>query len=339
MIFVRGLIKDFVTYKTREGLLGALAGLVHRKKTVTRAVDQMEFEIAEGEMVGYLGPNGAGKSTTIKMLTGILRPSAGTIQVAGFHPAVDRVRYVRHIGVVFGQRTQLWWDLAVVESFQLLGRIFEIPKADYQRRMGELTELLSLQEFLNTPVRKLSLGQRMRCDLAASLLHKPKILFLDEPSIGLDVLGKARMREFLLEMNRREKVTVLLTTHDLDEMEKLCTRVILIDHGRKRFDGQWQDLVDRYAPNRRILAEVESELTADQQRALAQVGLTAKQADDGKIEISYGRREISAARAIEALLKILTVRDLRLEEPGIESVIHEMEARKELQSTPEEAIA
>jgi ABC-2 type transport system ATP-binding protein len=330
MIRVSQLTKDFVTYKTREGMLGAIAGLFHRRRSVTRAVDQMEFAIDVGEMVGYIGPNGAGKSTTIKMLTGILRPTSGDIEVAGFVPAVDRQRYVRHIGVVFGQRTQLWWDLAVVESFNLLGRIYEIPKSTFHRRMGELTDLLGLEEFLDTPVRKLSLGQRMRCDLAASLLHRPRILFLDEPSIGLDVLGKARMREFLRDINQRERVTVLLTTHDLNEMEKLCSRIILIDHGRKLFDGDLSELVDRYVPQRRIIAEVESIPGQETREYLGSIGIETRDGDAGRVEFSYSRKDMPATKAIEALMSRVPIRDLRLEEPGIESVIHEMDARHEL---------
>jgi ABC-2 type transport system ATP-binding protein len=333
MIRVTNLTKDFITYKTREGMLGAIAGLIHRKRTVTRAVDAMTFNIGEGEMVGYIGPNGAGKSTTIKMLTGILRPTSGEIEVAGFNPSIERRRYVRHIGVVFGQRTQLWWDLAVVESFNLLGRIFEIPRDEYRRRLGELSELLGLAEFLDTPVRKLSLGQRMRCDLAASLLHRPKILFLDEPSIGLDVLGKSRMREFLLDINQRERVTVLLTTHDLDEMELLCRRIILIDHGHKLFDGDVTELVDRYAPHRRIVAEVESIPEPDHLAEMEQLGIRTKQLEAGRFEFAYNRREMTAARAIEIVMGRAAIRDLRLVEPGIESVIREMDSRRELRQT------
>jgi ABC-2 type transport system ATP-binding protein len=335
MIQVSALTKEFVSHKTGEGVLGALVGLVKRTRSVTVAVDRMDFSIGEGEMVGYIGPNGAGKSTTIKMLTGILRPTSGEITVAGFVPALQRRKYVRHIGVVFGQRTQLWWDLAVVESFHLLGKIYEIPTAEYRKRLGELSELLGLAEFLNTPVRKLSLGQRMRCDLAASLLHKPRILFLDEPSIGLDVLGKAKMRDFLLDINQREKVTVLLTTHDLDEMERLCRRIILIDHGRKLFDGDMMELVDRYAPNRRIIAEVESVPEGDIREALLAGGIETRDLEDGKIEFSYNRQTLSAARAIEQVLARVPVRDLRLEEPGIESVIHAMDQRHEFQVPPQ----
>ena len=213
IIEVKDLTKEFRTFRRREGVLGALQNLFVREHVTVRAVDHVSFAIEPGEMVGYIGANGAGKSTTIKVLTDILVPTSGHVVSNGFVPYRERRRYTKHIGVVFGQRTQLWWDIAVIESFKLLKEIYEIPERDYRQRLDMFSDLLNLREYLHTPVRKLSLGERMRCDLAASLLHNPPLLFLDEPTIGLDVVAKDRIREFMKEVNRTEGTTVLLTTH------------------------------------------------------------------------------------------------------------------------------
>ncbi len=219
-------------------------GRLRRTAHEVRAVDGLSFEIRRGEMVGYIGPNGAGKSTTIKMLTGILVPSAGRLSVAGLDPSRDRVELTRRIGVVFGQRTTLWWDLPLRDSFELLRRIYRIEPARYRANLAEFTELLDLAHLLDTPVRQLSLGQRMRGDIAAALLHDPEILYLDEPTIGLDVVSKGRLREFLRRVNQERQVTLLLTTHDLQDIEQLCSRVMVIDHGTLVYDGSLPGLHD-----------------------------------------------------------------------------------------------
>jgi len=241
LIKVRDLTKDYRLIRKREGVKGGLIDLVRPRHELLRAVESVSFDIPAGQMVGYIGANGAGKSTTIKMLTGILTPTSGTVTVGGLVPWKQRLQYTRHIGVVFGQRTQLWWDLAVVESFRLLKKIYEVDDATYDRQMKIFNELLEVDQFLHQPVRKLSLGQRMRCDLAAALLHRPRVLFLDEPTIGLDVLAKENVRVFLREICEREGVTVILTTHDLGDIEQLCKRVIIIDKGRVHFDGELDD--------------------------------------------------------------------------------------------------
>ena len=212
----------------------------------------MSFSIEKGEMVGYIGPNGAGKSTSVKMLTGILVPTSGQIRINGFVPHKQRRHYVKTIGVVFGQRTQLWWDIAVIESFKLLRRIYDVSQQDFERRMGLFDEILGIREYLHTPVRKLSLGERMRCDLAAALLHNPPLLFLDEPTIGLDVVAKDHIRQFLRAINREFRTTVLLTTHDLDDIEELCRRIMIIDHGKLLYDGQLSDLKSRLLRTKQI---------------------------------------------------------------------------------------
>ncbi|MGB7765970.1 MAG: ATP-binding cassette domain-containing protein, partial [Candidatus Acidiferrales bacterium] len=237
LIDVRELSKDFRTFKRREGVWGSIQNLFVRDYITVKAVDRVSFAVERGEMVGYIGPNGAGKSTSIKMLTGILMPSSGEARVNGFLPYKQRRQYVKSIGVVFGQRTQLWWDIAVVESFKLLRRIYEVSEKDFRERMEKFNEILGIQDYLFTPVRKLSLGERMRCDLAAALLHNPPLLFLDEPTIGLDVVAKDQIRKFLRAINREFQTTVLLTTHDLDDIEELCRRIMIIDHGRLLYDG------------------------------------------------------------------------------------------------------
>ena len=246
LIEARGLTKVFKLFRRREGVSGAFRDLFVREYRNLRAVDGIDFVVEEGEMVGYIGANGAGKSTTIKMLTGILVPTSGTVVVKGYVPHKDREVYTRNIGVVFGQRSQLWWDIAVIESFKLLRRIYDIPQEEYDQRLKKFDDILELSPLLHLPVRKLSLGQRMRCDLTAALLHNPAILFLDEPTIGLDVLAKSKIRDFLKEINKEYKTTVILTTHDLGDIEALCPRVAIIDRGKMLYDGSLENLYSQW---------------------------------------------------------------------------------------------
>lgn len=242
VITVDNISKTYKVAKRNAGFKEACRSLFHREYEEIRALDHISFRIGDGEMVGYIGPNGAGKSSTIKILSGILTPDGGTCTVNGKVPWKDRVSYVKQIGVVFGQRSQLWWDVPVIDSFELLRDIYSIPHSTYAENLEELTELLALSELLKTPARQLSLGQRMRCEIAASLLHSPRLLFLDEPTIGLDAVSKLAVRDFILKQNQLHKTTVILTTHDMQDIEALTRRILLIGKGRILLDGSPEEL-------------------------------------------------------------------------------------------------
>jgi len=314
-----------------EGRFSAVRSLITRQMKETRAVDGVSLAIDEGEMVGYLGPNGAGKSTTIKMLTGILVPTSGTATVAGVVPWADRTANARNIGVVFGQRSQLWWDLPLDESLRLIGKMYDVEPARYRRNRAMLVELLDMASFLATPVRQLSLGQRMRGDLAAAVLYEPPVLFLDEPTVGLDVVAKERMRGFIEEINRARKTTVLLTTHDLDDVERLCKRILIIDHGKVLFDGATHELIQRYAPYRLL------EITVDGagQDALREVvddppaGVRVRSHDGQVATFEVDPATAPVAEVIGELSARVPVVDLGVREPAMDGIIREIyEARE-----------
>ncbi len=293
-------------------------GVLRRERHEVRAVDGISFEVARGEMVGYIGPNGAGKSTTIKMLTGILVPSGGRLRVAGIDPSAERTRLARRIGVVFGQRTTLWWDLPLRDSYELVRRMYRVPSARYHENLARCVELLDLGKLLEVPVRQLSLGQRMRGDIAAALLHDPEVLYLDEPTIGLDVVSKAKVREFLRDVNAEHGTTVLLTTHDLTDIEQLCRRVMVIDHGRLVHDG---DLAGLHA-----IGESERTLVVDFERELPPVRIEGARA----VRIEGPRQWLafpasgSAAPLVAELAARYPLVDLSVREPAIEDVIARM---------------
>lgn len=259
MIEVRGLTKEYTIVKKSPGLTGAIKGLFVRDYTVKRAVDDINFSINQGELVGYIGANGAGKSTTIKMLSGILTPSSGEVKVNGIIPYEQRKKNAQSIGAVFGQRTQLFWDIAVRESYSLLKHIYQIPDKQHKDTLEMFTEVLNLGPLLGTPVRQLSLGQKMRCELAAAFLHNPSIVYLDEPTIGLDVAVKTRIRAFIKEMNKLHQTTVLLTTHDMQDIEEICNRIIIIDEGKVLYDGSLASIKERFGQKRVIHFELELE--------------------------------------------------------------------------------
>jgi ABC-2 type transport system ATP-binding protein len=323
IIQVENLSKHFKVAKTRPGMLGALAGLIRRQYRTIRAVDQVTFSVAPGELVGYLGPNGAGKSTTIKMLAGLLVPTDGKLEVDGRVPWRDRRHYVGDIGAVFGQRTTLWWDLPVIESLQLLKHIYRIQTPQFEDNLKEFRQLLELDPFLEVPVRSLSLGQRMRADLCAALLHQPKLLFLDEPTIGLDVVAKERIRRFIRHVNQQRGVTMVLTTHDLSDVERLCRRVMIIDHGRLLYDGQLEELRSRFGGKRELQVEF-SQPYAD----ISIEGAVLFQADGNRAIFRFNRQDVSASTLIGRLSKKYRIRDLTVREPDIESTIRRIYEEK-----------
>jgi ABC-2 type transport system ATP-binding protein len=327
LIEVRELSKHFRTFRRREGVWGAIQNLVVRDYAWVKAVERISFEIQPGEMVGYIGPNGAGKSTTIKMLTGILVPTSGELRSNGFVPWRQRKEYVKSIGVVFGQRTQLWWDIAVIESFRLLRRIYGVSQRDFDERMELFNQVLGIADYLHTPVRKLSLGERMRCDLAAALLHNPPLVFLDEPTIGLDVVAKDHIRQFLREINRLYRTTILLTTHDLDDIEELCRRVMIIDHGRLLYDGPLELLKQKLLRIKQVKFVLKDSdavpmlRTAADSGSLGSIGLALEQVDELTYRIRFDRMSHSTADLVRHILAAVEVRDLLIEDEPIEEIV------------------
>ncbi|PYI50636.1 ABC transporter ATP-binding protein [Paenibacillus flagellatus] len=340
-IKVQKLRKQFQVQKSREGLKGALRDLFKREYTTVTAVKDISFAIPKGEICGYIGENGAGKSTTIKMLTGILVPTSGEIEVGGFVPYKEREKFVRRIGVVFGQRSQLWWDIGVIESFQLLRKVYRVGEKEYKLRLDELTERLQLGDLLNRPVRKLSLGQRMRCELAASLLHNPDILFLDEPTIGLDIVVKTEIREFLKSMNRRYGTTILLTTHDLQDIEALCSRVIMLDDGNIIYDGNLDELKTRWGKGRELSFRLQTPVALDDLERLTEgLGVAWSKENDltAKAWVPFEAAPVSVV--LSRVVGAIEVGDVSILEPNTDDIVREIykagsaETRGESTSSP-----
>jgi ABC-2 type transport system ATP-binding protein len=319
---VERLVKTFRVARHHRGFLGAFRNLVEREFRDVRAVDGISFAIQPGEMVGFVGPNGAGKSTTIKMLTGILLPTAGEIVVDGLVPSRRRKEVARRIGVVFGQRSQLWWDLPLIESLELLRHVYRVPLDRYRANLEEFRALLELDPFLQTPVRQLSLGQRMRGDLAAALLHDPAIVYLDEPTIGLDVVAKHRIRGFLRRINQERGVTVLMTTHDVADLEQLCSRLLIIDHGRLVYDGGLAAIRDRFGVERTLVVDLADDATP----AVPLVVPAAREvrADGPRRWLRFSRSDTTAADLIAAVMSRYRVQDVSVEEPEIEAIIRQI---------------
>jgi len=321
MIEVTHLNKTFRQLTPKNGPFQTVRMLFSRDYVYKQAVRDISFHIDAGEFVGYIGPNGAGKSTTIKMMCGILHPTSGTVRIAGESPHQSRRNVTRRLGVLFGQRTNLWWDLPVRDSFDIIAAMYSIDGAQQQSRLGELTELLELAEFMDTPVRKLSLGQRMRADIAAALLHDPEVLFLDEPTIGLDISAKRSIRGLLARLNRELGKTILLTTHDMDDIEQLCSRVIVINHGQLGFDGTTEAL------RQRIGLPTVIHLTY---RSLVEVAelpsplLTLVGREDNRLSVSCNREELRPMEALRLLECFGPIEDVRMEEPNFEDVIEQL---------------
>jgi ABC-2 type transport system ATP-binding protein len=309
VIEVRGLRKEFV--------VRVRAGRFRRMKRVVTAVDGIDLTVRRGEMIGYIGPNGAGKSTTLKMLTGVLTPSSGEVRVCGFTPVPQRTRLALRIGVVFGQRSQLWWDLPLRDSFDLLRHIYRVPGAEHATRLRRCRTLLDLDGFLDVPVRQLSLGQRMRGELTAALLHRPEVLFLDEPTIGLDVVSRQAVRSFLAELGRAGDTTLLLTTHDLADIERLCRRLVVIDHGRVVHDGSIEALHARYGSRRLVVADLDEPMA--EAPVLAGAPLLRTEADGRRLV--FACESATASAVVAGLAQVVALRDIAIVEPDIEDVV------------------
>lgn len=315
VIEVKNIVKEFKISKKERGLIGSLKHIIRPKYETLRAVDGISFNIEKGEIVGYIGPNGAGKSTTVKMMSGILTPTSGEILINGISPYKERKRVVKNIGVVFGQRSQLNWDLRLGETFELLKRIYQIDDKTYTENMKIMDEILEINKLIDIPVRQLSLGQRMRGDLAASMLHSPSILFLDEPTIGLDVDGKYSIRKFIKEINRSKGTTIILTTHDLGDIEELCDRIIIINKGIIIEDGSLKELIERIAPYRYLKVEFYEEKRIT--HPMAEITAT----NGSMTTYRFWKKDITAAKLIEDISQIAPIKDVSLEEADIDDII------------------
>jgi len=329
-IVVENLTKAYRTFARRQGLLGAALDLVNRQYSRTVAVNSVSFEVGRGEIVGYIGANGAGKSTTIKMLTGILRPTSGSAVINGLVPWEQRKRHARNIGVIFGQRTQLYWDIAVIETLNLLRKIYRVSKSDYDRRLEELTSLLDLAPLLTKPTRKLSLGERMRCDFAASMIHDPPILFLDEPTIGLDVSAKFRVRDAIRHFASARGKTVLLTTHDLADIEDLCERIIIIDKGGIIFDGLIRDIKGKMGKTRRAVIDFHGQVSTYTVSHLFEgKPLELEQITPEQVGLSFEVEAIAPSDLVRTLLSRFSVKDIVLKGPDLSDIVRRIYDGKE----------
>jgi ABC-2 type transport system ATP-binding protein len=322
VIYLDNLSKTYLVPEREAGLLAAAKSLVRRRQRAIKAVDQVSFAVASGEIVGFLGPNGAGKTTTLKMLAGLLHPTSGVGRVLDYKPWQRKREFLRAITLVMGQRNQLSWDIPASDSFELNRVIYRVPLDEYRQTLGELSELLELGPLVNKPVRNLSLGERMKCEIAAALLHRPRVLFLDEPTIGLDVTAQRRIREFIREYNQRHNATILLTSHYMADVEALCQRVVVIHHGRILFDGPLTDVVTRFSPHKTITVDLEHPVATPDDAALGEV----INHSEGRLVLRVPKAE--TAKVAGRLLAALPVSDLTIEDPPIEEVIEQLFAQE-----------
>lgn len=323
MIDVTNLSKEYRILERKPGFLSSVSSLFYRDYKNVLAVDDISFHVNAGEIVGFIGPNGAGKSTTIKMLTGVIMPTGGSISINGLDPKQDRKKHAQQIGVVFGQKSQLWWDIPVLESYKLLKSVYKINNDNFNNNMDIFNNLLQIDEIKNQPVRQLSLGQRMKADFVASLLHDPKLLFLDEPTIGVDIVSKQKIREFILEVNRKKNVTVLLTTHDIKDIEELCQRVIIIDYGKILFDGSISDLKNNFEEEQIVAITFEDnhkDISIPKTRIIKREGNT--------IYFSFLKDENTTASLIKYITTHYTILDISIKDEGIESIIKSIYEKK-----------
>ncbi len=322
IIKVENLRKHFKRQKRKKGFRGALESLFSRKYETIKAVESISFEIEKGEIIGYIGPNGAGKSTTIKMLVGILVPTSGSVKVNGLVPHENRIENARRMGVVFGQRTQLWWDIPVSESFNLIRHMYDIPESQYRDNLNLFSKILGIDEFINAPVRQLSLGQKTRADLCMAFLHNPDILYLDEPTIGLDVVVKENVREFIRNINQDRGTTIILATHDMSDIEKLSSRVMVIDHGRIMYDGSLDKLKTEYGSEELLTVEAQSSISGIDE--LKGFDLLECETDGNRLTVKYDRRKTSSSVILKWLMDRNEIKDFLVKETEIEEVIRKM---------------
>ena len=318
IICVKNLCKSYKVAKRNSGFLNAVKSFFKREYKIVNAVKDVTFTIEKGEIVGYIGPNGAGKSTTIKMLSGILQPDGGSIKIDGMNPVTDRKKYVKEIGVVFGQKSQLWWDIPAVDSFDLLRDIYEIPNEEYVKTRDELVSLLKIEEVIKLPVRQLSLGERMKCELVASLLHNPKILFLDEPTIGLDAVSKVVVRDFIKKINKEKKVTIILTTHDMTDIESLVKRIIIIGNGRKLYDGDIDNIKKKYSSEKIV------EIYYENLKGIPKVDGKVVSNENGIIKIRIDSKRISVSDVVMKFANVCEIKDINVIAETIDNIIYKL---------------
>lgn len=321
IIDVQNISKTFKITKRRTGFKGALENIFHPEHEYKKAVNDISFNIKEGEMVGFIGPNGAGKSTTVKMLSGILYPDSGNINIAGYIPHKQRKEYVANIGVVFGQKSQISWDLSPLDSYEVIKHIYKIPDKKYKENIERFTELLDMQKFINQPVRQLSLGQRMRADIAAALLHSPKIVFFDEPTIGIDVVGKEKIRSFIKTLNKTDNITMIFTTHDMQDIEKTCERLIIIDDGKKLYDGSLDAIKSNYVSSRIIEAEFEQ---LPEKIDIPDVTVSDVDKNRMKKLITFDTCKTGINSLMSTLLNNYNIKDISVKEPEIDAIISDI---------------
>lgn len=328
MIYVDGVTKEFKKVIKDTGLKGSVKSLFNRKYDIVKAVDDISFHVPKGEVLGFIGANGAGKSTTIKMLTGILTPTEGKIEINGQVPYKNRKKYVKEIGVVFGQRTQLWWDLPLVETFSVLKQIYQVDDKAFNDRMGFLNEVLELNDFIKSPVRTLSLGQRMRADLAASMIHNPKVLFLDEPTIGLDVAVKNNIRKAITQINEQEHTTIILTTHDLNDIESLCKRIVMIDKGKIMYDGSLNEMKTQFGKYREVNMSLFDNEQLQKLDFIAEFNVDSNDIkinrNKEKITVTFNVEKISISDMLSYILKNVQVKDISVNDVNIEEIVCRM---------------
>ena len=319
IIEVKNLVKIYKTIEKEDGLIGYFKNLVKPKYKEFQAVKSVNFNIEEGELVGYIGENGAGKSTTIKMLTGLLTPTSGKVVVNGIIPNEKRIENNKNIGAVFGQKTQLWWDLPVIESFRLIKKMYKIPENEYRKNLKKFTEILDLEDLLEKQVKNLSLGQKMRCEIAATFLHNPKIVYLDEPTIGLDVFVKENIRKFIKDINKEKKTTVILTTHDLKDIEDICDRIILLDKGQIIYDGEKQKFKDTYG--KYVISEF---IIKDKKDNIILNNAEIIEQTENKLKIKFSHDETTIVKIMYEISQFCNIEDIHMKEAELEDILKEI---------------